>query len=211
MKDSTYAQPLPRDLHPRASQGHLANGKKVVEGWNVYPEMAAAGLWTTPADLAKVIIGVGKCVLGKKFILSSTMCKGILTEQKKPSGLGPMVEHTVDGTAFFHGGMDHGFVAKWYGRVSLDKKRIQGLVIMTNSYNSLPLLNEFMASVADAYDWPDYRPIIKTKVTIEESDLKKFAGFYKSVSDSKDQVEFRQEGQKLLCQWTGYKTCRILP
>src|SRR6478735_6983144 len=53
MHDSHYAQPLPPDLHSRAASGHLRDGSVVPGGWHVYPEIAAAGLWTTASDLAR--------------------------------------------------------------------------------------------------------------------------------------------------------------
>ena len=48
MNHSTYEQPLPEALRAMAASGYDRNGKKVEGDWHVYPEMAAAGLWTTP-------------------------------------------------------------------------------------------------------------------------------------------------------------------
>ena len=58
MRESRYAQPLPAGLHTRAASAHLRDGSVVPGGWDVYPELAAAGLWTTPSDLARYAIGV---------------------------------------------------------------------------------------------------------------------------------------------------------
>ena len=58
MSDSTYEQPLPRELWHQAASGHRTGGAPVAGRWHVYPEMAAAGLWTTPTDLAKFIVAV---------------------------------------------------------------------------------------------------------------------------------------------------------
>jgi CubicO group peptidase (beta-lactamase class C family) len=58
MNDSTYEQPLPRARAATAATGTYANGKAVAGRWHVYPEMAAAGLWTTPSDLAKLAIDI---------------------------------------------------------------------------------------------------------------------------------------------------------
>ena len=38
------------------------SGKKVEGDWHVYPEMAAAGLWTTPRDLANYLLDSNKVV-----------------------------------------------------------------------------------------------------------------------------------------------------
>src|SRR5262249_29534783 len=53
MTESTFSQPLPESLWSRAADGYYSDGPPVQRGWHVYPTMAAAGLWTTPADLAK--------------------------------------------------------------------------------------------------------------------------------------------------------------
>src|SRR6202047_1754617 len=53
MKDSTYEQPLPAALTGRAGRAHDVNGHRFDVPSNVMPELAAAGLWTTPTDLGR--------------------------------------------------------------------------------------------------------------------------------------------------------------
>jgi len=36
--------------------GYYADGKELKGKYHIYPEQAAAGLWTTPTDLAKYVI-----------------------------------------------------------------------------------------------------------------------------------------------------------
>src|SRR5207244_12555644 len=64
MADSTYEQPLPEHRWPEAASGHRQGGKPVAESWHVYPEQAAAGLWTTPSDLARFLIAVQEAKAG---------------------------------------------------------------------------------------------------------------------------------------------------
>jgi CubicO group peptidase (beta-lactamase class C family) len=54
MTRSTFAQPLPRELESNASRGHLSSGSMIRGGWMVHPEQAAAGLWSTASDLARL-------------------------------------------------------------------------------------------------------------------------------------------------------------
>jgi CubicO group peptidase (beta-lactamase class C family) len=54
LRSSTFAQPLPPDLAARAATAHPWNGVPLPARWHVYPEMAAAGLWTTAGDLARI-------------------------------------------------------------------------------------------------------------------------------------------------------------
>ena len=55
MLDSTFEQPLPTGLHARAAR----------DDWHVYPEAAAAGLWTTPADLARFAAAIQSALAGR--------------------------------------------------------------------------------------------------------------------------------------------------
>ena len=65
MTDSSYEQPLPPARAVATVSGTLADGKAVQGRWHVYPEMAAAGLWTTPTDLAKFAIEIALSRHGK--------------------------------------------------------------------------------------------------------------------------------------------------
>ncbi|MBV8282772.1 MAG: beta-lactamase family protein, partial [Candidatus Eremiobacteraeota bacterium] len=65
MTDSTFAQPLPQALWPRAGDGYYADDRPVHRGWHVYPTMAAAGLWTTPSDLATFVIAIQNALRGR--------------------------------------------------------------------------------------------------------------------------------------------------
>ncbi len=76
MKRSTYAQPLPKPREKEAALGHRADGKIVAGRWHQYPEMAAAGLWTTPSDLARFFIELQRAMAGKsRRVLSPEMAR----------------------------------------------------------------------------------------------------------------------------------------
>ena len=65
MTASTYEQPLPADRVTLAATGCYPNGKEVKGKWHIYPEMAAAGLWTTPSDLARFAISIQEALAAK--------------------------------------------------------------------------------------------------------------------------------------------------
>ena len=59
----------------------------------MFPEMAAAGIWSTPSDLARFALEVQKSKIGKSNkILSTEMTKQMLTRQIENWGLGFVVE-----------------------------------------------------------------------------------------------------------------------
>lgn len=82
MSSSTYRQPIPHDRAPETASGHYADRSVVPGKWHVYPEMAAAGLWTTPSDLARFAIEIQLSLAGKSNkVLSQAMTRQQLTVQ----------------------------------------------------------------------------------------------------------------------------------
>ena len=48
MTNSAYEQPLSPERDRNAARAHSGRGRAMDAKWHVYPELAAAGLWTTP-------------------------------------------------------------------------------------------------------------------------------------------------------------------
>jgi CubicO group peptidase (beta-lactamase class C family) len=65
MNNSRYDQPPSRDRIARTARAHSVQGEAMDARWHVYPELAAAGLWTTPSDLAMFAIEVQLSLKGK--------------------------------------------------------------------------------------------------------------------------------------------------
>ncbi|MBX2839849.1 MAG: beta-lactamase family protein, partial [Gammaproteobacteria bacterium] len=65
MTNSTFNQFLSEDQIARASAGHDTNGQNHFGDYNLYPEMSAAGLWSTPQDLAKFLIELQLALLNQ--------------------------------------------------------------------------------------------------------------------------------------------------
>jgi CubicO group peptidase (beta-lactamase class C family) len=143
MQESTYENHLPSKLSGVAATGYLRDRTAVPGRYHTYPEMAAAGLWTTASELARFGIEIQKSREGRSNrILKQTMVQTMLTEQKKPYGLG----FSLAPNWFSHGGADEGFQASF--GCSLDGK---GIVIMTNSDNGGRLAHEIELGFAAAY------------------------------------------------------------
>jgi CubicO group peptidase (beta-lactamase class C family) len=149
---STFEQPLPPDRAAMAASGTRASGKIVEGQWHIYPEMAAAGLWTTASDLAQIALEVSRASSGKsKRVLSSAMTKQMLTPQFGPFGLGFALDH--EGRSFGHNGADEGFQA--YLLAFADSG--SGVAMMANSDNGFMLFERLAASVAAEYAWKSFK------------------------------------------------------
>ena len=149
MSDSTFDQPLPASQSVYAATGYDAQGAPVPGRWRVYPEMAPAGLWTTPSDLAIFVIELLRSREGKaNRVLSSSMTRQMLTPQIEGMGLGIFTNRSA--SPFSHGGGNDGFRCLLAAFADSGK----GVVIMTNSDNATYLIAEIVHSVAAEYGFP---------------------------------------------------------
>jgi CubicO group peptidase (beta-lactamase class C family) len=83
MTHSTYEQPLPAALVPHAAAGYGQDGTQVVGKRHIYPEMAAAGLWTTPADLARFFSEIALARANRSKLVSNEIALEMTTAVKK--------------------------------------------------------------------------------------------------------------------------------
>ena len=154
MKHSTYQQPLPKELLTKAAAGHGDNGEVIKGKRHTYPEMAAAGLWTTPSDLARFAIEIQKSRAGKSNkVLTTEMINQMLTVQSGDYGLGLGIRGTGKALNFGHGGSNEGFRCMMFAYAETG----QGAVVMTNGDAGGPLADEILHSIAKEYGWPDYQ------------------------------------------------------
>ena len=159
MNRSTYQQPLPKEFWNSAAAGHRSDGEKVKGNWHAYPEMAAAGLWTTPSDVARWAIEIQKSNAGKSNkVLSLKMVDEMLTPQAGGWGLGPQLRGNDKSKRFSHNGSTKGYKCLMIAYSSTG----QGAVVMTNSDNGSALAGEITRSIAKEYGWRDY--LLKEKV-----------------------------------------------
>jgi CubicO group peptidase (beta-lactamase class C family) len=151
LKHSTYEQPVPPALAAMTAAGTRANGESIEGRWHIYPEMAAAGLWTTPSDLAHIAIEVSKARAGtSKRLLSQSMARQMLTKQSEGFGIGFQVEDGND--RFGHGGSNMGFQCILVAFADSGS----GVAIMTNSDSGYILFERLIASIAAEYGWKSF-------------------------------------------------------
>ena len=154
MADSTYEQPLSPARATMAATATHADGMLVPGKWHIYPEMAAAGLWTTATDLAKFGIEIALSKQGKaNHILSQATTREMLKPQIEQVGLGFFLGEYKNPEEFGHNGADEGFQAVLIMFADSGK----GVAIMGNSDNGIAVANALTQSVAKEYGW-SYTP-----------------------------------------------------
>jgi CubicO group peptidase (beta-lactamase class C family) len=175
MNNSSFSLPALNGNESILASGYYDDGYKVEGGYNIHPELAAAGLWTTSTDLAKYVIETQLALEGKsKKVLNQKTTKLRLTPYlDKESALGVFILDRGGVKYFNHGGTNEGFVSQYVG--SLEGGN--GVVVMTNTLNPL-FLDEIIYSVAHTYNWKNFTPEIKKVTTIPDSFMNKYVGSY---------------------------------
>jgi CubicO group peptidase (beta-lactamase class C family) len=179
MNNSTYDQPLQGNQLKWAATGYLPDGKQTKGKRHTYPEMAAAGLWTTAEDLAKFAVNIQKTLKDNNTVaLSPEMTEKMLTPFVADHiGLGIFLENHDSEKYFGHGGWDEGFSSE----LKAHRDKGYGVVVLTNS-NHPPFISELIRAVARAYQWDNYSTTYK-KVTMDTAKFANIRGRYRNGSD----------------------------
>lgn len=175
MTHSTFQQPLSPTLAANAAAGHLPDGKEMIGKWFVLPELAPDGLWTTPTDLARLLIEVQKARVGKsQKILSAKSANLMLTPEIENVALGWFVDGKGDSARFSFSGSNVGYKSRMLGYMNSGR----GVVVMTNGENGAELGTEILRSVAAEYGWPDFQPREKVIAKLDPAIYDSYVGEY---------------------------------
>lgn len=205
MKQSTYEQPLPERLADSAAVAYRSSGKEAEGRWHTYPEQAAAGLWTTPSDLARFALGIRAAYVGEQgSILKQATAREMLTERMGGYGLGVGVEGAGDSLRFSHGGANEGYRAFFV----LHPSTGDGVAVMTNSDAGAALYMEVVRAVARVYDWPDFGPETRKVVQVAPEVIEPYAGDY--VLDKEFVITVSRDGGQLFASYPGQPNTRLL-
>ena len=153
MRDSRFSVQPPPAEQAITAHGHDATGGPIAERWRAHPELAAGGLWSTPADIAKWVIAVQRAHAGEGTLrLTRATTQQFFTPQINDWGLGPAIDGKGATARFTHGGGKLGFRSY----MAAYCERGQGAIIATNGERGDHLCVEILHSLARVYDWPDY-------------------------------------------------------
>jgi len=198
MARSTYGQPLPASRMSEVATPYRSDGQPVPGGPHTYPEMAPAGLWTTPSDLARYAMEVQKSLAGNSNrVLSAAMIRQMLTPGLNHQGLGPGTGGSAGRPYFTHGGANEGYRCNLLAYNEGD-----GLVVMTNGDNGGQLANEIQRTVAREYDWPDFQPTERAITPVDPKMLDALIGAYQGAGPNMV-FTITRENDQLFAQLTG--------
>lgn len=187
MHASTYEQPLPAAARAHAATAYHGDGKAVEGKHHLYPEMAAAGLWTTPSELARWVLALDE-------LLAPETLKAMFTEEKADFGLGIAVRGRRRSLQVSHGGSNEGYrcTLVYYPR------RGEGVVIMTNSDNGDTLVDPILHAVARRFDWPGYEINVIEPIAVAATTLAGYTGTYRPPDVPMDFVVTLENGTLFL-------------
>lgn len=155
MTSSTFAQPLPGSLDTATATGHYAGGEALAGRFRLGPELAVAGLWTTPTDIARYVISVQESYAGSVAKpLRAELAREMLRPALGSRGLGPAISGAGRSVRFGHDGFNEGFESSFTAYVHEGR----GAVVMANSGFAFMLLREILESISRVYAWHDYGP-----------------------------------------------------
>lgn len=148
MAHSAYAAPADAQ---QAALAHDRSGKRMAAPWHVYPELAPAGLWTTPSDMARFIIEIQTAIRGPggKVLSPRSAREMVAPAGVGPVGLGLFVGMRGKGWYFTHGGDNAGYKAWMIGHL----RKGYGYVILTNGDNGSALIDPLADRIGKAYSW----------------------------------------------------------
>lgn len=172
LRNSTFEQNIPQQLKQNLAKASLVNGASIPGGYHIYPELSAAGLWSTSSDLAQMMIALLDSYRGENDnFLSQKTIKDMV------SGSNPLgFNVTKKGTNIYigHSGSNNGYRCNMI--CNLEKG--YGAVVLTNSEMGYQLYNEIIRSIAKTYNWEEYLPKEIETVEQDQNEMQKYAGKY---------------------------------
>lgn len=210
MTDSTYEQPAPTAFTKRVAKSYPWNGTETQGGYHVYPEMAAAGLWTTAADLALLGVEVMRALRGRSSKLGLTqetvgsMLRPQLPDQEIGQdfvGLGWFCTGKDETFRFSHEGGNNGYLATMLMLPAIGK----GAVVMANSFQGWMLRGEMTAAIGREYGWPALKEVPKAAAIDSE------AGYAGTYEKGREKIRITQDGARLLVEFPRQEAIPLYP
>jgi CubicO group peptidase (beta-lactamase class C family) len=206
MVDSGFDQPLPAERAASAAKAHQGDAEHGGPS-HVYPELAAAGLWTTPSDLARFAVEIQHALRGDQdALIAQETAEQMLTPVVDNVTPGLFHESRHGGAYLEHGGGNRGF------RCQLVFHRDQGYgaAVMTNGFQGDVVADEVLNAIALAYQWEGYLPEPIHPIELGPDELGTYTGRYRAGPD-RVVVLTAADGVLLHREVLGRRTLRLYP
>ncbi|MCA0303431.1 MAG: beta-lactamase family protein [Proteobacteria bacterium] len=159
MTRSGFFQPLPPSER-NAAAAHDARGQRLAGGFHVYPELAAAGLWSTPGDLARLALAIAASWTGTGAdrLLETATARLLATPVADgPTGLGVFVAPRGGRPPYlYHYGVNAGFRAA----LVFSADAAFGVAIMTDGDGGEALIPEMLDPLFAAAGQDPFKPAL---------------------------------------------------
>lgn len=211
MVDSTFDQPPPESWLSRCVAGHDEDGQRVEGGFHVFPERAAAGLWTTASDYARFLMGLQAALDGASGAIVSQKTATYMTTRQPRShfGLGPQLAGHGPTKRFGHSGGNFGFRCDSKAYVTGD----YGAVVLTNGNGrdngGWTLAQEVFASIARVYDWPGFLRPPRSLYAMTPGQLRAYTGRF--MTDDGGEIDIWEEEGRLISRAAPMAPIELLP
>ncbi|HTE18505.1 MAG TPA: serine hydrolase [Armatimonadota bacterium] len=214
MGRSTFVQGLPAALRPDAAAP--TSEAIYFKGLRLHPHAAAAGLYTTAPDLARLLEALFASLRGKPGAYLAQETARLLitpivrdrepwdraqpnrrnTQKDQALGLMLMSRGGTPGEAVYayHDGLNAGFRA----RLIFNPETGSGAVLLCNYDGDEEFLLEATRALAGVYGWPDFLPAPIRPIRLSAAELDRYVGRYRRSPDNV--VTLRRQGGRLI--WT---------
>lgn len=174
------------------AKAHVNGVTQCAVPYHHFPELAAAGLWSTPSDLIRLVYDVQSSLVGQGGLLRQDTAREMLTEVDGGMALGWEVLQGSRGVFGHSGSNDPGYRCMMVGfSDGSDNFRHahSGIVAMTNSATGFPILLQVMQALSAIQGWPftGYRgtaPQLGRPATESGDDWKPWIGTWKGEQNS---------------------------
>jgi CubicO group peptidase (beta-lactamase class C family) len=133
------------------ASGHDGRGERLPAGRRLYPELAAAGLWSTPSDLARFARAIQDAAAGRGGVVSQAAAELMLRPQLEGFSLAFHVQGPPNARRFSHSGSNAGSrceLRAWAGGAE------HGAVVMVNGEPAPGFIGGVFEALAASLDWP---------------------------------------------------------
>lgn len=154
MTRSTFAQPPASPLLEATAAGHHL-GKPFADRFYNVSELAAGGLWSTPSDVARLLIALRASYTGSdQSLLPQAAAREMAKVQAGSWGLGLALKGQGPSFSFGHDGTRWGM----FTRAFIHAESGDGIVVMANDYRGFELADEIIRAAAQRYGWSERAP-----------------------------------------------------